>query len=283
MRPAEIHILHTSDFYQVRDYKCNCTECHKSGVEYCNSFNLAFVRSGYFEFEVFRENLEVHVGRLLVSKPGSEHRARHIDDQPDICSVIDFKKDFYQSLQDHYRYEVPWFFENNDIHSLLLKCTPEIDYLHNAILRLTKPGSGLQLQIDDLVLRVLDRVMRSLGKVNDLAPVPASIRKFHLSTVEKAKNYLLANFDQNIGLQQLADHCCVSVFHFSRIFKAVLKVTPHQYLSDIRLNHAKVLLENTKYPVTQIAIQCGYNSVEHFATAYKQRFESTPSESRKIV
>jgi AraC family transcriptional regulator len=91
---------------------------------------------------------------------------------------------------------------------------------------------------------------------------------------------MLANFDMNIGLQQLAEHCCVSLFHFSRIFKAVMKITPHQYLSEIRLNHARILLENTKYPVTQIAIQCGYNSVEHFATAYKQRFETTPSESR---
>lgn len=280
MLPAEVHILHTSGFYQIRDFKCNCLECHKSRVEYCNTFNICFVRSGYFEFEVFRDNLEVHVGRVLVSKPGSEHVARHIDDQPDICSVLDFKEEFYRSLQEHYRYDIPWFFENNDIHSLLLKCTPEIDYLHNAILKLTTPGNGLQMQIDDLVLRVLDRVMRLLGNVEELPPLPSSIRKFHLSTVEKAKNYMLANFDQNLGLQQLADHCCVSLFHFSRIFKAVMKVTPHQYLSDIRLNHAKILLENTKYPVTQIAIQCGYNSVEHFATAYKLRFESTPSEAR---
>jgi AraC-like DNA-binding protein len=280
MRPADVHILHTSGFYQIRDYKCNCVECHKSRVEYCNTFNLCFVRSGYFEFEVFRDNLEVHVGRLLITKPGSEHITRHIDDQPDLCSVLDFKPEFYASLKEHYRYDVPWFFENNDIHSLLLKCTAEIDYLHDAILKLTRPGNSLQMQVDDLVLRVVERTMRSLGNVAELSPLAPGLKKFHLSTVEKAKNYMLANFDQNIGLHQLAEHCCVSLFHFSRIFKAVMKVTPHQYLSDIRLNHARILLENTKYPVTQIALQCGYNSVEHFATAYKQRFESTPSESR---
>lgn len=280
MQPAEVHTLHTSSFYKIRNFKCNCIECHKSKVEYSQTFNLCFVRSGYFEFEVFRDNLEVHVGRVLVSKPGSEHVARHIDDQPDICSVFDFKEEFYKSLREHYRYELPWFFENNDIHSLLLKCSPELDYLHEMILKLTVPGNGSQLQVDDLVLRMIDRVMRTLGNVESLEPVPAGLKKFHLTTIEKAKNYLLANFDKNIGLQQLAEHCCVSLFHFSRIFKSVMKITPHQYLSEIRLNHARILLENTKYPVTQIALQCGFNSVEHFATAYKQRFDSTPSNSR---
>lgn len=280
MRPAELNILHASGFYQINDFKCNCTECHKSRVEYCSTFNICFVRSGYFEFEVFRDNLEVHVGRMLITKPDSEHVARHIDDNPDVCSVFDFKEDFYKSLVEHYRGDVPWFFDNNDIHSLLIKCSPEIDYLHDRILRLTKPGNTQQMQIDDLVLRLVDRVMRTLGNLSPIEPVPANLKKFHLGTIEKAKNFILANFDKNIGLQELAEHCCVSLFHFSRIFKAVMKITPHQYLSDIRLNHARILLENTSYPVTQIAIQCGYNSVEHFATAYKQRYESTPSEFR---
>lgn len=275
MLPADVHLLHSSRFYQLRDYKCNCVECHVSKPEYVNTFNLCFVRTGYFEFEVFRNNLEVHVGRVLITKPGSEHVARHIDDQPDICTVLDFTADFYDSLREHYRYELPWFFENSNIHSLLLKCSPELDYLHNSIRKLTQ-----QLQIDDLVLRLVDRVMKSLSNSNTVEPVPANLKKFHLATIEKARNYMLANFDRNIGLQQLAEHCCVSLFHFSRIFKSVMKVTPHQYLSELRLNHAKVLLENTKYPVTQIALQCGYNSVEHFATAYKQRFETTPSETR---
>lgn len=278
MLPADIHLLHSSGFYQVRDYKCNCVECHTSKLEYVNTFNLCFVRSGYFEFDVFRNKLEVHVGRVLITKPGSEHIAHHIDDQPDVCSVFDFKPDFYASLREHYRYELPWFFDNNEIHSMLMKCSPEMDYLHDRILR----ASGSDLHVDELVLKLVDRVMGTLGNRVDAEPLPASLKKFHLSTIEKAKNFMLTNFDKNIGLQQLADHCCVSLFHFSRIFKSVMKITPHQYLSEIRLNHARMLLENTKYPVTQIAMQCGYNSVEHFATAYKQRFESRPSELRSL-
>ena len=91
----------------------------------------------------------------------------------------------------------------------------------------------------------------------------------------------MKHFHENISLKQLAQHCYVSPFHFSRIFKSVMNVSPHQYLSEIRLNHAKILLTTTDEPVTDIAFACGYNSIEHFATAYRQRFKLNPSRYRK--
>lgn len=280
MRPADVQILHNSDFYQVRNYKCNCIECHRSAVEYCRTFNICFVRSGYFEFEVFRHNHEVHVGRVLITKPGTEHIARHIDAQPDVCSVFDFKDEFYRSMQEHYRYDIRWFFENNEIDSMMLKCSAEIDYLHHRIISSFPAAGQDRLQIDELVLRLVDSVMRTVGNCDEPSPLSSSLKAFHLGTVEKAKNYILTHFEQNISLQQLSDHCCVSLFHFSRVFKAVMKMSPHQYLSEIRLNHAKILLESTQDAVSSIAMQCGYNSLEHFASAYKMRYRSTPSAYR---
>ncbi|HEX7764059.1 MAG TPA: helix-turn-helix transcriptional regulator, partial [Cellvibrio sp.] len=102
-------------------------------------------------------------------------------------------------------------------------------------------------------------------------------------TVEKATNYLLSRFDQNISLQELADHCCVSVFHFSRIFKTIMQQSPYKYLSSIRLAHAKMLLETTHLPITQIAFQCGFNSLEQFSNTYRQFFNTSPAHYRKNI
>lgn len=280
MLPADVHTLHESGFYRIRNFKCNCTECHTSKTEYSNSFNFCFVRSGYFEFDVFRRHLEVHVGRVLISKPGSEHVAHHIDDQPDVCTLIDFKPEFYQSLQENYRFDIKWFFENNNIHSILVNCGPEIDHLHHLILTKTQKPAFDHLQIDDAIILLVEKVMSKLGDVKELSPIATSLKKFHLSTIEKAKNYILAHFDKNIGLQELSEHCCVSLFHFSRIFKEIMGISPHQYLTGIRLNHARVLLENTHQTVSGIASACGYSSMEHFATAYRQRYKRTPTSHR---
>jgi AraC-like DNA-binding protein len=178
-------------------------------------------------------------------KPDFEHYTRHINNQPDVCTVLDFTPDFYESIKEHYRDEAGWFFNNKDLHALILKCSAEVDYLHHMILR-TKSSSAGHLRIDEWVMRLVDKVLTALGNVLEVKPVPDNLKKLHLATVEKAKNFILANYDKDISLQQLSDHCCVSLFHFSRLFRAIMKMSPHQYLSEIRLNHARILLETSK-------------------------------------
>jgi len=139
------------------------------------------------------------------------------------------------------------------------------------------------LLLDDWVIRLVDKIMRTMGNVTQPETLPASLKRFHLATIEKAKEFLLQNFDQDINLQQLADHCCVSLFHFSRLFKTILRISPYQYVNELRMNHARLLLESTQLPVTQIAFQSGFNSLEHFTTSFKKKYNLSPSSIRKVA
>lgn len=280
MLDPEVHILHRSDFYQIRNFKCNCTACGVSQREYHRIFNFCFVRSGYFEYQLFRSDLEVHVGRVLVMKPDFDHYTRHINNQPDVCTVLDFTPDFYELLKEYYKDEAGWFFNNKDLHAMVLKCSAEMDYLHHMILK-TKASNADHLLIDEWVMRLVGSVLRTLGNVQEVKPVPDNLKKLHLVTVEKAKNFILTNYDQNISLQQLSDHCCVSLFHFCRLFSTIMKMSPYQYLSEIRLHHARVLLETSSQPIMEIAFQCGYSSAENFTNAYRHFFKLAPSGYRR--
>jgi AraC family transcriptional regulator len=280
---AKIEILHSSDFYQIRNFKCNCTKCNTSGKEYTSAFCMCFVRSGYFEQNVFKKAHEAYTGRVLIAKPAIEHVTRHIDNQPDICTVFHFKDSFYKRVQDQYIKEISWFIKNADIHSVLIQTSPEIDYLHHRILETLFVHPSDNLLIDDLVIRMVNSIMYVLGNMQESSMISESLRRYHLVTVEKAKSFILQHFEKNISLQQLADHCCVSLFHFSRIFKSVTGISPHQYLLGVRLQHAGILLQSTKLQVSQISHQCGFNSLEYFTTAYRQRFRKSPSEFRKVM
>jgi AraC family L-rhamnose operon transcriptional activator RhaR/AraC family L-rhamnose operon regulatory protein RhaS len=59
--------------------------------------------------------------------------------------------------------------------------------------------------------------------------------------------------------------------------------SPYKYLSSLRLTHARMLLESSSLPVTQIAFQSGFNSLEQFSTVYRQFFNSSPAKHRKNV
>ena len=277
VKAADMHLLHQSDFYRMVDYRCHCLECSTTPEEYTRTFNFCFVRKGYFEYRVFRRNLEVHVGRVLITKAGTTHYTHHIANQPDVCSVLYFSNAFVSLLRETYQ-QAAWFFDNPDVQSLLLKCAPETDYIHFSLLH-KSVASTSQLQRDEWVLDLVEQVMNTL--TNEMPkPIASSLKRHHLSTVEKAKDYLLQHFDQEIHLQTLADHCCVSLFHFARIFKEMLGWSPHQYLSNIRLHHARVLMESTDKPVNDVAMLCGYSNTEHFSTSYRQRFGVAPSRHR---
>jgi AraC family transcriptional regulator len=60
-----------------------------------------------------------------------------------------------------------------------------------------------------------------------------------------------------------------------------MKTSPHQFLTSVRLTHAKVLLTETSSPVSDIAYECGFNSPEHFVTAFKQYYKVKPSALRE--
>jgi AraC family transcriptional regulator len=277
---ADVHIMHQSDFYKITDFACHCNICSVSNPEYNESLCISFIRKGFFGYQTFRRNDEVHAGRILISKPGYEHIASHIDDHPDITTVFEFTTDFFKEMQEQYK-QASWFLTNNDIHSLLLQSNAELDYLHNNIWKKVEKGNGSKLQIDEMVIDLLERVIGVLTNSKPVPPVADSLKQFHLATVENARTFIFENFAQNVSLQQLAKHCLVSAFHFSRIFKTIMNISPHQYLTEVRLNHARVLLTTTGQSITDIAFGCGFNSPEHFATAYRQRFKESPSSYRK--
>ena len=280
MLEADIHTFYRSDFYTIADYKCHCDICSVSDPEYNESLCLSFIRKGFFEYQTFRRKDEVHAGRILISKPGYEHVTAHIDGQPDISTVIEFTSDFFKKISDQYP-QASWFLNNNDIHSLLLKSTPALDYLQNNLWTKVQQKKSAGLQIDEMVMDLVEKVINILTHSDSLQPLPDNLKLFHLGTVESAREYVLANFNQDISLQQLAKHCLVSPFHFSRIFKTIMNVSPHQYLSEVRLNHARILLTTTAQSIADITYACGFNSPEHFATAYRQRFKINPSAYRK--
>ena len=283
MKMADINILHQSDFYRIEDFRCHCEVCSITAPEYNKSFSISFVRKGFFEYQTFKRNDEVHVGRLLISKPGFEHRTRHIDSQPDIVTIFEFRRNFFEeTILDVYGDKLSWLLKNNDLHSLMVNTTPELEYHHQKIFQKLSSKKYNSLEIDEMVIELLEKVMSLLGSAETPGKIPDKLKQFHLGTIEKARDFILVHFKENISLQKLAEHCLVSPFHFSRIFKSMTNASPHQYLAAVRLTHAKVLLTETTSPVSDIAYECGFNSPEHFVTAFKQYYKIKPSQIREL-
>lgn len=98
----------------------------------------------------------------------------------------------------------------------------------------------------------------------------------------KAITYIKNNHDKKISIHDLANHVCMSVYYFSRIFKKSTGYSPYEYITMVRLNRAKDLLKTTKLSIKEIAFKIGFNSEANFITCFKQHHTFTPNEFRKM-
>jgi AraC-like DNA-binding protein len=239
------------------------------------------VRKGNFLFNVFRRTFDSYTGCVLVTKPNYERTVTHTHDVPDECTIFEFKNDFFAALLEHYG-AIP-FFQDNDWHSTLIKTNAETEFLHFHIIKLVLTRSGSKLQIDNGVIEVIEKVLSNITDYKPDHKINPRLKKNHLITLERAKEYMANHFIEDISLLQIATHCYVSPFHFSRLFKTFTSVSPHQYLLTLRLKNAELLLRNTPQPMADIAFTSGFNSVEHFTAAFKQKYNCPPATYRQQV
>lgn len=96
-------------------------------------------------------------------------------------------------------------------------------------------------------------------------------------SVDMLKQYLLANLDQPVRLEQLAALCQLSPTQFQRHFKARMGITPYAWLSRLRLEQAMKLLQSG-LSGTDVAHQVGFYDQAHFSKAFKLSFGICPSQ-----
>jgi AraC family transcriptional regulator len=96
------------------------------------------------------------------------------------------------------------------------------------------------------------------------------------SSLRTAMEFITANLDRDLHLDEIARQLSLSPFHFARAFRSSTGQTPYQYLLDQRMERAKQLLRTSDWPVQQIAEMAGFGSPVNFIRAFRQRTGQTP-------
>lgn len=92
--------------------------------------------------------------------------------------------------------------------------------------------------------------------------------------------FMKSHFAISLTLDQLATEAGISRFHFSRMFKEKIGVTPHRYTVQLRMQHAERLLRETDLSIGEIALTCGYIHQGHFAASFAREFNCSPAAFR---
>ena len=94
-------------------------------------------------------------------------------------------------------------------------------------------------------------------------------------------SFVKDNMQNGVTVESLADKMCITRGHLNRRVKNITGTTTQQYITRIRLEHARLLLQqDASLPITEVAMQCGFDDASSFTRVFKRTFGATPSQHR---
>ena len=114
-------------------------------------------------------------------------------------------------------------------------------------------------------------------KISPLAPRDIQL----LRRLLRARDRMDAASHEEWPVRRLAAVSGTSEAHFARSFRAAFGIPPHRYLLTRRVERAAALLRDTDLPVTDIALQTGWNSIGTFGRVFRDVTGESPSGLRR--
>lgn len=96
--------------------------------------------------------------------------------------------------------------------------------------------------------------------------------------LQQVREYINEHLHQDVKLNELAAIAQMSPYHFLRLFKQSMGVTPHQYILQCRIEKAKYLLQHSELSIADIAIRVGFCDQSHLTRYFKRIVGVTPKQ-----
>ncbi len=136
-------------------------------------------------------------------------------------------------------------------------------------------SSASRLTVESKINGILSRLVMRHTTWSETLPEKALS---FTASVRLAKEYVQENYAREISLGELAQLTGLTPYHLSRIFTATYGMSPHQYLTHVRVEAAKKLLTNLDTTLSDVALSAGFYDHSHFCRTFKRYTGSTPRE-----
>lgn len=241
---------------------------------HCN-MEFVVVINGRQQYQIDRHLYMLHGGDIFVSYPYEHHGNGNIHQE--VCEFIWFQFDFSSS-------------EN-----FLGLTPPYSEYIYQQLLNYrqrTKKTGKKELNILTNSFQLLssdafyDKVLGYSYFLNfvihnlcDKEKLPKD--DIYSPDIQESMTYIHSHLTEPLSLDDIAGHCGLSPSRFKAKFREQLGITPHAYITSLKIDTAKILLKNPTYTITDVAFQLNYSSSNHFSSVFKKHTGYTPAEFRQ--
>ena len=112
------------------------------------------------------------------------------------------------------------------------------------------------------------------ARAKPISPLPQAV-------LRRVKEYIEEHLHDKLSLNELARKTSYSRAHFLRMFRAATGTTPHQYLTERRIEQAKRILQEEDISLIDTASRCGFSNQSHMTRVFREQVGLPPSAFRR--
>lgn len=273
----EEHVVHGTADFPVGIYGIHFDSEHRIlfSLHYHREFELFLVTQGKIRIQLEGNTYHLGKGEGLFINSGALHSAESEEHQECGFIAIVFSPEFIAPKHEN-SYEIY-------IHSVLenelvipRSLTSDIASIISETYEWFQSQSfGNELFIKSNLLRIMALCMvkaqQNCHRKNDSK----------MDVVKRVLDYIHNNYQNNMTLQDLADHAHVSREHLCRVFREVSESSPIAYLNRYRIMQSAYLLHSTRKSISEISSDCGFNNSSYFNKMFLRFMKCTPKEYRR--
>jgi AraC family transcriptional regulator len=264
------HRLASGPGWCVEDVVCTAGPQDRPYEERHATFSIAAVMEGSFQYRTQRGSAVLAPGALLLGNHGHCYECGHEHGVGDRCLAFHFAPEFLEAIvaavpgARRLAFTVP-----------RLPPLPALIPIIAAAEAARDAGDAGELE--SLALQLAGTVAATLADAGNSISAPA--RRYE-RRITAALRRIEALAHEPLSLDDLSRAAAMSPYHFLRTFRAVVGMTPHQFVLRTRLHRAAVQLRRSSHDVSAIALDCGFNDLSTFNRRFRQFTGKTPTTYR---
>ncbi|MBW4891689.1 AraC family transcriptional regulator [Mucilaginibacter sp. HMF5004] len=269
------------------------TREHRYQIQCTDDFTLKFALSGNEVYRLGRRELSIYPDSFLILNKGTQYTSKIDSQTPVEVFSIAYDQNFLNDFNNAYANTDSSLLDNpvalqTDFNETIYPFKGDMKFNITHLKNNIERGLQDELLINEYLHHSLinyHRIYQSeiFNKSEKLAFTNKKTRVEIMRRLNSAKEYMYTNYNKNVLLEDLAQHSCLSVNHLLRTFKQAFNSSPHQFLTQLRLQRAQLLLRGTEYSINDIVCMVGFECPSSFIRLFKNKYKTTPMKFRKLA
>jgi len=266
----DIRILASGSGWRAADVICSAQPHDRPFEEQHEAICITAVTDGLFQYRGTQGTAVLAPGALLLGNAGHCFACGHEHSSGDRCLSFHFTPDFMERIVA----AVPGARRLEFARSSL---PPLPEFLPLAAAAEAARDASDEEELEELALRLAGAVTATLAGTSALPCVPSARDERRIA---RALRRIEAFAGEPLSLTALAATAAMSPYHFLRTFRAVIGMTPHQFILHTRMRRAAVRLRRTRDGIAAIALDCGFNDLSTFNRRFRRIMGVSPGAFR---